>query len=146
MSPTAGYSGKPLAIKLGIKPGMTVSAVDAPRGYRALLGALPEGARVQVSAGRAATNKSAALPLIHYFATQRTVLAPRFPALVRSLAPAGALWISWPKGGSKVATDLNENVVREIGLAAGLVDVKVCAVDETWSALKFVRRVKHRQP
>lgn len=93
----AGYSGTPLAAKLGIKAGTRVAFIAA-----------------------------------------------RFPGLARALASHGALWISWPKGSSGVATDLNENVVREIGLAAGLVDVKVCAVDEVWSGLKFVRRMKDR--
>ena len=82
--------------------------------------------------------------MIHCFATARRTLAARFPLLERALAPAGTLWVSWPKGTSQVATDLTENVVREIGLANGLVDVKVCAVDATWSGLKFVRRVKDR--
>jgi hypothetical protein len=81
---------------------------------------------------------------IHCFATARRTLAARFPALERALTPAGMLWVSWPKGASGATTDLTENTVREIGLANGLVDVKVCAVDTTWSGLKFVRRLKDR--
>jgi hypothetical protein len=136
----AGYSGTPLADKLGIKPGITVIAIAAPRGYRTLLGTLPPGARVvtRASAGHGPRD------FIHCFATARRILAARFPPLERALAPAGMLWVSWPKAASDVATDLTENVVREIGLASGLVDVKVCAVDATWSGLKFVRRVKDR--
>jgi hypothetical protein len=137
---TAGYSGKPLAEKLGIKAGITVVAIAAPRGYRKLLGTLPPGARV---ASRAAAGRGPC-DFIHCFATARRALAARFAALERALAPAGMLWISWPKDSSGVATDLTENVVREIGLATGLVDVKVCAVDATWSGLKFVRRLKER--
>jgi hypothetical protein len=83
-------------------------------------------------------------PFIHCFATAQRTLAAQFPLLERALAPAGTLWISWPKGASGAATDLTENVVREMGLASGLVDVKVCAVDATWSGLKFVRRLKDR--
>ena len=132
----AGYSGKPLAEKLGIKPGMRVVALNAPRGYRALLGKLPVGARV----GESATPRA----FVHWFVRDRRTLEAQFAALARDLAPAGMLWVSWPKRGAKIATDLTETVVREVGLGTGLVDVKVCAVDETWSGLKFVRRLKDR--
>jgi hypothetical protein len=137
---TAGYSGKPLAEKLGVKAAMTVIAIDAPKGYRKLLGTLPPGARVETRDGAGRGPRD----FIHCFATARRTLATRFPMLERALAPAGMLWVSWPKGTSQVTTDLTENIVREIGLAHGLVDVKVCAVDATWSGLKFVRRVKDR--
>jgi len=137
---TAGYSGKALALKLGIKPGMTVTALAAPAHYPTLLRPLPAGARIVTRL----TRSRAALDFIHYFATARRALAARCAVLERALAPAGALWISWPKRSSGVATDLTENVVREIGLARRLVDVKVCAVDATWSGLKFVRRAKDR--
>ena len=129
-------------MKLGIKAGMTVTAVDAPRHYDKLLGPLPKGARVDRD--RVSKRVVGALDFVHCFATARRLLATRFAALEPALTPAGALWVSWPKGGAALATDLTENVVREIGLAHGLVDVKVCAVDETWSALKFVRRLKDR--
>lgn len=133
----AGYSGKPLAQKLGVKPGVTVAALNAPRHYRALLRPLPAGARIQPKLGRAA-------PFIHFLSKRRAELARRFPALARALTRDGTLWISWPKGTSGVATDLTEDVVRTIGLATGLVDVKVCAVDDVWSGLKFVRRLADR--
>lgn len=119
---------------------MTVIAISAPKGYRTLLGTLPPGARITTSPGTARGTRD----FIHCFVTARRTLATRFPGLARALTPAGMLWVSWPKGTSGVATDLAENVVREIGLANGLVDVKVCAVDATWSGLKFVRRVKDR--
>ena len=133
----AGYSGKPLAQKLGVKAGVTVAALNAPRNYARLLRPLPAGARIQAKVARLA-------PFIHFFSKRRAELARRFPAFARALTPDGTLWISWPKGASGVATDLSEDVVRTIGLATGLVDVKVCAVDDVWSGLKFVRRLKDR--
>ncbi len=133
----AGYSARSLVDKLGIKAGMRVALLDAPRGFTATLGRLPRG----VTVTRAARGR---LAFLHLFATARGVLARRFPALVRALTADGCLWISWPKQASRVATDLTEDVVREIGLAHGLVDVKVCAVDATWSGLKFVRRLADR--
>jgi len=135
--PTAGYSGKSLVDKLGIKPGMRLAIVGAPAGYRATLGALPPG--VSVLAAPRST-----LPFIQFFTTKRSLLERRFPALKRVLAQDGALWVSWPKKSSGVATDLTEDVVRAVALAGGLVDVKVCAVDEVWSGLKLVRRLKDR--
>ena len=120
--------------------GVTVVAIDAPRGYRALLGPLPPGARLETRAGAGRGPRD----FIHCFATARRALAARFPRLERALAPAGILWVSWPKRTSHVATNITETAVREIGLANGLVDVKVCAVDATWSGLKFVRRMKDR--
>jgi len=136
----AGYSGKPLAQKLGIKAGSRIAAIGAPTRYRALLGSLPAGSRI-IKRLRVARG---AHELIHWFVTRERELAGRFARMERALTPAGALWISWPKRTSKVDTDLSENSIREIGLAHGLVDVKVCAVDETWSGLKFVRRLADR--
>lgn len=133
----AGYSGKPLAQKLGVKAGLTVAALNAPRNYRALLRPLPPGVKIQPKLARTA-------PFIHFFSARRAELARRFPSFARALTPDGTLWISWPKGTSGVATDLTEDVVRTIGLATGLVDVKVCAVDDVWSGLKFVRRLQDR--
>ena len=133
----AGYSGTPLVRKLGIKPPMSVLILHAPTGYTRTLGPLPGGVEV-------ATALKVPLDFIHFFTLRRGDLESRFWALVRALAPAGMLWISWPKKAAKVETDLDENVVRQIGLAHGVVDVKVCAVDETWSGLKFVRRLKDR--
>jgi hypothetical protein len=133
----AGYSGKPLAQKLGLKPGVPIAALNAPRYYARLLRPLPKGAVIRPHLSRAA-------PFIHCFATRRADLARRFPALERALTTDGMVWISWPKASSGVATDLTEGVVRTIGLATGLVDVKVCAVDDVWSGLKFVRRLVDR--
>jgi Protein of unknown function (DUF3052) len=133
----AGYSGTPLAKKLGIKPGQIIAVVGGPEDYRDLLGELPPD--VTWSREVAGT-----LDLIQLFARSRGDLEPAFAQALAHLAPAGALWVSWPKRSSRVATDLDENVVRGIGLALGVVDVKVCAVDETWSGLKFVRRLKDR--
>ena len=133
----AGYSGKPLVAKLGIKPDTRVAIVNAPKGYDRVLGQLPEGVTRQPSV-------AGSLDFIQFFTDAKRELERRFPALERALAPAGMLWISWPKKTSRVATDLTEDVIRAIGLAHGLVDVKVAAVDEVWSGLKFVRRVRDR--
>jgi hypothetical protein len=132
---TAGYSGTPLADKLGIKPGSRLQFVDAPASLPALLGPLPAGARA-VERGT--------LDFAMLFVKSGSELEKRFAKLRDRLETNGSLWVSWPKKASGVSTDLTENVVREVGLAAGLVDVKVCAVDETWSGLKFVRRLKDR--
>jgi len=135
----AGYSQRSLVDKLGIKPGTRIAILNAPRGYRATLGKLPAGVTVAV-------NPRGQLPFIQFFAVSRSVLESRFPALLRALEPAGALWVSWPKKASGVPTDLTEDVVREIALPTGLVDVKVAAVDDVWSGLKLVRRLKTRRP
>jgi hypothetical protein len=132
---TAGYSGTPLVSKLGIKPGARVAFVGAPVQFDELLGELPSGVKA-VSRGT--------VDFAIVFVTKRTELAKRFDAFVDRLTPDGMLWISWPKKTAGVATELTENVVREIGLDAGLVDVKVCAIDATWSGLKFVRRLRDR--
>lgn len=134
---TAGYSGKPLVEKLGIKPDMRIALLNTPDSYHSLLGSLPTGVTV---------NNALEEPcdLIHFFTPLRGVLLDMFPRLKMALAQDGALWISWPKQRSGVTTDLNENIVRQIGLEMEMVDVKVAAVDETWSALKFVRRLKDR--
>ena len=133
----AGYSSRSLPDKLGIKPGFRIALLAPPRGYDGILGALPPGV-VRAKALRGP------LDLIQLFTTRTSELARRFPALKRALAIDGALWISWPKQASGVETDLGERIIREIGLAHGLVDVKVCAVDEVWSGLKFVYRLKDR--
>ena len=137
MKGTAGYSGKPLVEKLGIKPGARVAILNAPKGYERTLGKLPP--RVKREARDASQ-----LDFIQFFATEKKALDRQFGALERALAPAAQLWISWPKGSSGVPTDLTEDVIRAIGLAHGLVDVKVAAVDDVWSGLKFVRRLKDR--
>jgi len=125
-----------LAAKLGIKSGSTIAILGAPRGYERTLGKLPQ---VRRSAGT-----TGPLDFVQFFTKEKRELERRFAALARALAPAGMLWISWPKRSSRVATDLTEDVIRKIGLAHGLVDVKVAAVDEVWSGLKFVRRLKDR--
>jgi hypothetical protein len=132
-----GYSGTPLSKKLGIKDGFHVSLIDAPPDVCSeLKSAL---ARCQIVSNGKAPHDFAML-----FTKSTSHLAKEFPRIARKLAPAGMLWASWPKKSSGVATDLDESIVREIGLAAGLVDVKVCAVTEVWSGLKFVRRLKDR--
>jgi hypothetical protein len=132
-----GYSGTPLPKKLGIKPGFHVSLVDAPPDVRAELSA-------ELAACKTVPAGKTPLDFAMVFTKSGAALKKEFPRITRQLAPAGMLWVSWPKKSSGVATDLDENLVREIGLAAGLVDVKVCAVTEVWSGLKFVRRVKDR--
>lgn len=133
----AGYSGTPLAKKLGYKPGMRVLLISAPEHYRELLADLPDGVEFLA---RPAPD----LDLVHLFATTRADCAKRLAPLVPLLEPAGMVWLSWPKKTSPLAGELGEADVRAIGLATGLVDVKVCAVDGDWSGLKFVRRVKDR--
>src|SRR5918992_1151252 len=135
----SGYSQKPLAQKLGIKPGMRIVAIGAPDYYPALLGDLPPGASLHSRLSRTSR-------FIHRFVSRRVELQADFRRLTRSLADDGTLWISWPKRSSGIATDLNENLLRDMGLPLGMVDVKVCAVDEVWSGLKFVRRVENRSP
>jgi hypothetical protein len=132
----AGYSARSLSDKLGIKAGARIAFVGAPKGYDTTLGKLPPVTQAKTLRGP--------LDLIQVFVTNRAELIRRFPALRKALAIDGALWVSWPKKASGVATDVVEDVVREIGLAQGLVDVKVCAVDETWSGLKFVYRLADR--
>jgi hypothetical protein len=132
-----GYSGTPLPKKLGIKAGFRVQLANAPAEVRAeLREALAECALVK---------QGDALDFVLMFTKSRVEMTAEFSRMRKLLAPAGMLWVSWPKKSSGVAADVDENVVREIGLAAGLVDVKVCAVTEVWSGLKFVRRVKDRK-
>jgi hypothetical protein len=134
---TAGYSQRSLVEKLGIKPDMRIAILHSPRGYRATLGNLPPGVTV-TSVARGV------LPLIHFFTADRALLERQLPALLRALARDGALWVSWPKKASGVPTDMTEGVVRAVTLPTGLVDVKVAAVDDVWSGLKLVRRLKNR--
>jgi hypothetical protein len=132
----AGYSGTPLDRKLGIKPGHTVLVSgEEPAGLERLLG-LPESVCLSRGAAKA--------DVMLHFTLSRAELRRSFRKLTRKLDPAGGLWVCWPKRASGVETDLTEDVVREIGLAAGLVDNKVCAVDETWSGLRLVYRLEDR--
>jgi hypothetical protein len=132
-----GYSGTPLPKKLGISAGFRVQLANVPAAVRAeLREALADCKMVK---------QGDALDFVMMFTKSRAELTRDFARVAKLLAPAGMLWVSWPKKSSGVATDLDENVVREIGLAEGLVDVKVCAVTEIWSGLKFVRRLKDRK-
>ena len=128
----AGYSGTPLPKKLGIKPGHRLLLVAEPAGFA--LDGLPDD--VTPATGQA--------DVIVAFFTRRGELAERMPALRERMEPAAGLWIAWPKRASKVATDLTEDVLREIALPTGLVDNKVCAIDATWSGLRLVIRLKDR--
>ena len=133
---TAGYSGTPLPRKLGVKPESRVLILAAPPGFA--LDPLPTGAVVHTRAG------GTAYDVVLAFCPDVRRLHARFATSAARLTTAGALWVAWPKRASGVATDLDENVVRDHGLAEGLVDVKVAAIDATWSGLKFVRRVRDR--
>ena len=133
----AGYSRTPLVKKLGIAPGMRVVFVSDPPHLAELLGPLPTGVTLLSRPG-------ADMDYLHVFATSQKDLSIRLPKLARRLAPAGMLWVSWPKKTSTVRTDLSGGAVRASGLAAGLVDVKVCAIDADWSGHKFVIPVKDR--
>lgn len=133
----AGYSHKSLTEKLGIKPSSSVILLNHPEDYGHLLFPLPESCSVFDELQEQAD-------LIQFFTKSKDELEKMFPKLKNYLKPTASLWISWPKGSSKVKTDLNESIVQKIGLENGLVDVKVIAVDETWSGLKFVFRLKDR--
>jgi hypothetical protein len=131
----AGYSGTPLVAKLGIKPGTRAQIVNPPADFPETLGSMPEGVML---------TPRGALDFAMLFTSTKEDLAKRFPVLRDRLAAGGMLWVAWPKQSSGVATELTESVVRAAGLEFGLVDVKVCAVDSTWSGLKFVRRLSDR--
>ncbi|PYJ87140.1 MAG: DUF3052 domain-containing protein [Verrucomicrobia bacterium] len=134
----AGYSKTPLAQKLGIKAGTKVAALAAPARYRQWLAPLPGGVSL--------TNKaSAGSKFVHLFVSQRRILEKELKRLRGILDDAGILWISWPKKSSGVETDVTEDVIREVCLPLGFVDVKVCAVDETWSGLKLMIRRENRK-
>ncbi len=134
----AGYSGTPLWKKLGYREGTTACIVGAPEGYAGML-ALPFGMSVDWSE-RASTRTS----LVHLFATSESALKTKLRSLRKAIAPDGVIWVSWPKKSSGVATDITEDVVRQVALPLGLVDIKVCAVDEVWSGLKLVIRKELR--
>ena len=133
----AGYSETPLAKKLGLKERSRIALVNEPPSFRETLGELPSGVSF---AGDSAKN----IDLILFFVKRKAELSKRFTRLASKLAPAGMLWIAWPKKASGVASDLSDGVVREMGLTAGLVDTKVCAIDEVWSGLRFVIRLRDR--
>ena len=133
----AGYSGTPLAKKLGIRAGDTVTLVGAPEGFEDELEGLPDGVQLRRRAGGQPQ-------VVVLFTTKARELERRFPGLARSVWPNGSLWIAWPKRSSGVATDVDENRLRDIGLPQGLVDNKVCAVNDVWSGLRFVWRKENR--
>jgi hypothetical protein len=134
---SAGYSGTPLVRKLGIKDEMRLALIGAPDGFDAVLGELSDSVTVK-------RRTTGGFDVAVAFFVRRSALQRRLPALREALDPAGGLWIAWPKGSSGVATDLREGAVRELGLATGLVDNKVCAIDDTWSGLRFVYRLADR--
>jgi hypothetical protein len=135
---TAGYSGTPLANKLGIAEGASVVTIGAPKNYAALVAPLPAGAKI-----------SARLPkvpeFVHVFVAKRAELSKHLTLLRKRIAQDGSVWVSWPKKASKLPTDITEDTIREVCLPMGFVDVKVCAVDETWSGLKLVIRKELRK-
>jgi len=134
----AGYSGTPLAQKLGIKTGQKVTLINAPPAYRKWLAPMPEAVSFS-------TKDEPDASFIHLFVSERKTLAKELRRLRRSIADAGMLWVSWPKKSSGVATDVTEDVIREVALPLGFVDIKVCAVDETWSGLKLMIRRENRR-
>jgi hypothetical protein len=125
--------------KLGIAEGRRVAFAGAPKGFRRVLGPLPDGVAVR-------TRVRPPLDVIVAFLTKRSELERRFPSLAGALEPDGGLWIAWPKRSSGAATDLTEDGVREIAIANGMVDNKVCAIDDTWSGLRLVYRLRDRPP
>ena len=135
---TAGYSAAPLARKLGIKPDSRLALIGAPDGFDDTLGDLPLGVHARRRLG------GEPFDVIVAFHERRAALERRLPALAAALDPAGGLWLAWPKRASGVATDLTDDVVRTLGLATGLVDNKVCAIDPVWSGLRLVHRLRDR--
>ena len=133
----AGYSGTPLAKKLGIKDGCTLLPLHAPKSYREMLEPLAPSVRFVRKA-------DANVDVVHLFATKRDELARALVDLRAQLRPDAAVWVSWPKKASKVPTDITEDAIRDVALPLGFVDVKVCAVDEVWSGLKLVVRLTNR--
>ena len=135
---SAGYSGTPLAKKLGIKNGFTIRLLNAPTYYFELFEDFPDGVTISKS-------KRGEKEFIHYFEKNASALNTNLPKLRNEIKQSGMIWVSWPKKASKVETDITEDTIRELALAIGLVDVKVCAVDLTWSGLKLVIPVKDRK-
>jgi hypothetical protein len=133
----AGYSGTPLAKKLGIKPPVTLVAIDAPPEYRSWLGELPDGVRI-------VSKTSKPVQAVHLFVTRRSRLEKELSKYRRQLEQNGYVWVSWPKKAAKVDTDITEDIIREVALPLGFVDIKVCAVSDVWSGLKIVIRKRAR--
>ncbi len=133
----AGYSGTPLVRKLGIKPNSELAIINEPKGYRNLIVPIPAGVRIKSKA----TVKT---DLVHIFPTNKKELTRVLKSLLKQTAPKVSIWVSWPKKSSGIVSEVTEDIIREIALPLGLVDIKVCAVDETWSALKLVLRKEKR--
>lgn len=134
----AGYSETPLPKKLGIKPGVTVVTINPPKNYRRLLDSIPEGVTFSDRLGADST-------FVHLFVSKCSELEKRLPVMREKVSDTGIIWISWPKKSAGVPTDLKEDVIRDVALPLGLVDVKVCAIDETWSGLKLMVRRENRE-
>jgi hypothetical protein len=134
----AGYSGTPLPQKLGIKPGTIVVTIDAPDDYRKLLGKIPSGVNF-------ATRPVGKTKFVHLFVKERRALQIHLQSLRHTIAEDAAVWVSWPKKSARVLTDVTEDVIRAVALPLGFVDIKVCAVDETWSGLKLMIRRENRR-
>jgi len=134
----AGYSGTPLPQKLGIKPGLMVVTVNAPANYRRLLGQIPDSITFSE---RLKSGSS----FVHLFTSRRSEMQKKMSILRDKISDNGAIWVSWPKKSSGISTDVTEDVIREIALPLGFVDIKVCAVDETWSGLKLMIRRENRK-
>lgn len=137
MTNERGYSGKPVFQKLGVKPESLVATVDAPEEYATLIQIDPANLNL-------VSTRKKEIDLIHLFVKKRSRLEERLPKLMKRIKQNGMIWVSWPKKASKVPTDVTEDVVRDVALPMDLVDVKVCAVDATWSALKLVIRKEKR--
>jgi len=132
-----GYSGTPLTKKLGLKGPMTVLTIGAPREYASWLGDLPQDVTLSAKA-------KSPIAAAHLFATRRAELIAHLTTLRKALAPAGFVWVSWPKKAAKLATEVTEDTIREVALPMGFVDIKVCAVSDVWSGLKLVIRRSER--
>jgi hypothetical protein len=137
MSAVAGYSGTPLAKKLGIKAGANVCLSHAPKHYGGLVAPLPDGVRL-------VNRVSETTDVIHIFVTRRADLERGLKSTLKAMRPDAAVWVSWPKKSSGVVTDVTEDTIRAVALPMGLVDIKVCAVDDVWSGLKLVVRKEMR--
>jgi len=133
----AGYSGKSLIEKLGLKDGSRSFFINPPKGFFELLGKIPNGVKIR-------QKLSGEIDFIHFFTRDKKEFEKKLPSLIKHLSKNGMLWISWPKMSSGISSDLTENIIRNISLENGLVDVKVCAIDENWSGLKLVFRLKDR--
>jgi hypothetical protein len=132
-----GYSGKPLHQKLGIKPSQQICVINSPSDYQTLIDGPVVGLEIS-------STPRGRVQFVHIFETEQARLAAKLPALMKAIEPDGMIWVSWPKRASRVATDITEDVVRSVALPLGLVDVKVCSVNEVWSGLKLVIRREHR--